>query len=155
MIESNLSDEEKNSEVLNFLGVSKLQKKNSNNFDLLSATEDFKKSYLKEKNTSQSIEGLANFIVCSIESYQYEDAIKYFKETEVSLGYISRLSNLMIRIYERLNDVDKILYYLEKRIENKDLQNHTLLRYIYYNSFQNKWTQENFLNYSKVIGFST
>ena len=151
LIESNLSDEEKNSEVLNFLGVSKLQKKNSNNFDLLSATEDFKKSYLKEKNTSQSIEGLANFIVCSIESYQYEDAIKYFKETEVSLGYISRLSNLMIRIYERLNDVDKILYYLEKRIENKDLQNHTLLRYIYYNSFQNKWTQENFLNYSKKI----
>ena len=151
LIESNLSDEEKNSEVLNFLGVSKLQKKNSNNFDLLSATEDFKKSYLKEKNTSQSIEGLANFIVCSIESYQYENAIKYFKETEVSLGYISRLSNLMIRIYERLNDVDKILYYLEKRIENKDLQNHTLLRYIYYNSFQNKWTQENFLNYSKKI----
>ena len=151
LIESNLSDKEKNSEVLNFLGVSKLQKKNSNNFDLLSATEDFKKSYLKEKNTSQSIEGLANFIVCSIESYQYEDAIKYFKETEVSLGYISRLSNLMIRIYEKLNDVDKILYYLEKRIENKDLQNHTLLRYIYYNSFQNKWTQENFLNYSKKI----
>ena len=151
LIENNFSDKEKSSEVLNLLGVSKLQKKNSNNFDLLSATEDFKKSYLKEKNTSPSIEGLANFIVCCIKSYQYEDAIKYFKEAEVSLGYNLRLSNLMIRIYERLSDVDKILYYLEKMIENKDLQNYTLLRYIYYNSFQNKWTQESFLNYSKKI----
>ena len=150
-IENNFSDKEKSSEALNLLGVSKLQKKNSNNFDLFSATEDFKKSYLKEKNTNQGIEGLANFIVCSIKSYQYEDAIKYFKETEISLGYISRLSNLMIRIYERLNDVDKILYCLEKMIENKDLQNYTLLRYIYYNSFQSKWTQQNFLNYSKKI----
>ena len=150
-VESNFSDKEKSSEILNFLGLSKLQKNNSNNFDLLSAIEDFKKCYLKEKKTSQGIEGLANFIVCSIKGHQYEDAIKYFKEAEASLGYVSRLFNLIVRVYERLNDVDKILYYLEKMIENKDLQNSTLLRYIYYNSFQNKWKQQNFLEHTKKI----
>ena len=41
-IESNFSSAEKTSAILNILGVSKLQKKNSNNFDLLSAIENFR-----------------------------------------------------------------------------------------------------------------
>mgnify|MGYP003685514401 CR=1 FL=1 len=90
-IESNFSNIEQTSEILNILGVSKLQKKNSSNFDLLSAIENFRECYLKEKNTNQGIEGLLNFIASSNKANQYEDSIKYFKETELTLGYIPKL----------------------------------------------------------------
>ena len=65
LIENSFSDIEKTSEILNILGVCKLQKENSSNFDLLSAIENFRDCYLKEKNTNQGIEGLLNFIVTS------------------------------------------------------------------------------------------
>ena len=66
LVENTFSDVEKTPEILNILGVSKLQKKNSNDFDLLSAIENFRDCYLKEKNTNQGIEGLLNFIVSFI-----------------------------------------------------------------------------------------
>ena len=51
LIENAFSNIEKTSEILNILGVCKLQKKNSSDFDLLSAIENFRDCYLKEKNT--------------------------------------------------------------------------------------------------------
>ena len=42
LIENSFSDIEKTSEILNILGVCKLQKKHSNDFDLLSAIENFR-----------------------------------------------------------------------------------------------------------------
>ena len=50
-IENSFSNIEKTSEILNILGVCKLQKKNFSNFDLLSAIKNFRDCYLKEKNT--------------------------------------------------------------------------------------------------------
>ena len=50
-IENNFNNTEKTSKILNILGVSKLKKKNSTNFDLISAIEDFRECYLKEKTT--------------------------------------------------------------------------------------------------------
>ena len=41
LIENTFSNIEKTSEILNILGVCKLQKKNSSNFDLLSALDNF------------------------------------------------------------------------------------------------------------------
>ena len=87
LIESTFSDIEKTSEILNILGVCRLQKKNSSNLDLLSAIENFRDCYLKEKNTNQGIEGLLNFIVSSNKANQYDDSVKYFKETELTMGY--------------------------------------------------------------------
>ena len=54
-IENAYTETEKTSEILNILGVCKLQKKLSNNFDLISAIEDFRNCYLKEKKTKQGI----------------------------------------------------------------------------------------------------
>ena len=114
LIENNFSDIEKTSEILNILGVCKLQKKDSNNFDLLSAIENFRDCYLMEKNTNQAIEGLLNFIVSSTKANQYEDSIKYFKETELTMRYIPKLNHLMVNVYKKLNDIESTIYYLEK-----------------------------------------
>ena len=143
-IENNFNGIEKTSEILNILGVSKLQKKNFNNFDLLSAIENFRSCYLKEKNTNQAIEGLLNFIVSSTKANQYNDSIKYFKEVERTIGYIPKLFYLITDVYKKLNDVESVIYYLKKIIENEGVQNHTLQRFIYFNSYINKWSQKDF-----------
>lgn len=151
LIENTFENIEKTSEIFNLLGVCKLQKKNSNNFDLISAIDNFRDCYLKEKRTNQGLEGLANFIVCCIKVHQYEEPIKYFEEAVLFFGYIPRLFNLIVKVYQNLNDVDNTIYYLKKMIENKDMQNYSLLKYIYFNSFQNKWTQSNFFENTKKV----
>ena len=143
-VENNFSNIEKTSEILNILGVSKLQKKNSSNFDLLSAIENFRDCYLKEKNTNQAIEGLLNFIASNNKANQYEDSISYFKETELALGYIPKLFLAIVNVYKILNDLENVIYYLKKIMKNEGIQNHSLQRYIYFNSYMNKWSQKDF-----------
>tara|TARA_B110000503_G_scaffold126746_1_gene195681 strand:- start:24 stop:1685 length:1662 start_codon:yes stop_codon:yes gene_type:complete len=144
LIENSFSDIEKTSEILNILGVCKLQKENSSNFDLLSAIENFRDCYLKEKNTNQGIEGLLNFIVTSTKAYQYEDSIKYFKETELTMRYIPKLFNLIVNVYKKLNDIESAIYYLKKIMKNEGIEHNNLQRYIYFNSYLNKWSQKDF-----------
>ena len=143
-IESNFSNIEQTSEILNILGVSKLQKKNSSNFDLLSAIENFRDCYLKEKNTNQGIEGLLNFIASSNKANQYEDSIKYFKETELTLGYIPKLFLAIVNVYKILNDIESVIYYLKKIMKKEGMRNEVLQRYIYFNGYLNKWSQKDF-----------
>ena len=143
-IESNFSNIEQTSEILNILGVSKLQKKNSSNFDLLSAIENFRDCYLKEKNTNQGIEGLLNFIASSNKANQYEDSIRYFKETELTLGYIPKLFLAIVNVYKILNDIESVIYYLKKIMKKEGMQNEVLQRYIYFNGYLNKWSQKDF-----------
>ena len=143
-IENNFSNIEQTSEILNILGVSKLQKKNSTNFDLLSAIENFRDCYLKEKNTNQGIEGLLNFIASSNKANQYEDSIRYFKETELTLGYIPKLFLAIVNVYKILNDIESVIYYLKKIMKKEGMQNEVLQRYIYFNGYLNKWSQKDF-----------
>ena len=145
LIENSFSNIEKTSEILNILGVCKLQKKNFSNFDLLSAIENFRDCYLKEKNTNQGIEGLLNFIVSSNKANQYDDSIKYFKETELTMGYIRKLFLSIVDVYLRLTDFESAIYYLKKIMENDDgLEYSTLKKYIFFNSYLNKWSQKDF-----------
>ena len=144
LIENNFSDIEKTSEILNILGVSKLQKKNSSNFDLLSAIENFRDCYLMEKNTNQGIEGLLNFIISSNKANRYDDSVKYFRETELTMGYIPKLFHLMVNVYEKLNEIENAIFYLKKIMENDGIENNILQKYIYFNSYINKWSQKDF-----------
>ena len=144
-IENSFSNIEKTSEILNILGVCKLQKKNFSNFDLLSAIENFRDCYLKEKHTNQGIEGLLNFIVSSNKANQFDDSIKYFKETELTMGYIRKLFLSIVDVYLRLTDFESAIYYLKKIMENDDgLEYSTLKKYIFFNSYLNKWSQKDF-----------
>jgi predicted O-linked N-acetylglucosamine transferase (SPINDLY family) len=144
-IENSFSNIEKTSEILNILGVCKLQKKNFSNFDLLSAIENFRDCYLKEKNTNQGIEGLLNFIVSSNKANQYDDSIKYFKETVLTMGYIRKLFLSIVDVYLRLTDFESAIYYLKKIMENDDgLEYSILKKYIFFNSYLNKWSQKDF-----------
>ena len=144
-IENSFSNSEKTSEILNILGVCKLQKKNFSNFDLLSAIENFRDCYLKEKNTSQGIEGLLNFIVSSNKANQYDDSIKYFKETELTMGYIRKMFLSIVDVYLRLTDFESAIYYLKKIMENDDRLDYSILKkYIFFNSYLNKWSQKDF-----------
>ena len=112
---------------------------------LLSAIENFRDCYLKEKNTNQGIEGLLNFIVSSNKANQYDDSIKYFKETELTMGYIRKLFLSIVDVYLRLTDFKSVIYYLKKIMENDDgLEYSFLKKYIFFNSYLNKWSQKDF-----------
>ena len=150
LIENVFTDTEKTPEILNILGVAKLQKKKSNSFDMLSAIENFRACYLMEKRTKQGIEGLANFIVCSNKVRQYEDSIKYFKETEKSFGYIRRLFSIIAETYRDLNNLERATYYLKKIIEKEGISNSNLhlQQYIFFNNYINEWSQKDFFENS-------
>ena len=150
LIENIFTDTEKTPEILNILGAAKLQKKNSNSFDMLSAIENFRACYLMEKRTKQGIEGLANFIVCSNKVHQYEDSIKYFKEVEKSFGYIRRLFSLIAETYRDLNNLENTIYYLKKIIEKEGASNSNLhlQQYIFFNNYMNEWSQKDFFENS-------
>ena len=151
LIENNFNNTEKTSKILNILGASKLKKKNFTNFDLISAIEDFRECYLKEKTTNQGIEGLMNFIVSSLKINKYDDSILYFKEAEAFFGYIPKLFNLMIDVFIKSNDVISAIHCLEKIIKIDGPQNYSLQKYIYLNSYINKWSQKDFLHYTKKL----
>ena len=57
----------------------------------------------------------------------------------------------MVRIYKRLNQLDKILYCYKKLSDNNDLDSDTLSSWIFYNSYGYGWQQKDYLFYSKLL----
>ena len=74
-----------------------------------------------------------NFIVSSNKVNQYDDSIKYFKETELTMGYIRKMFLSIVDVYLRLTDFESAIYYLKKIMENDDgLEYSTLKKYIFF-----------------------
>jgi hypothetical protein len=102
----------KNSQILNILGVCKMMKKKKTKEDILSASENFREAYLKEKHSSAGLEALVNFMNVSTDLGKFEESIKYYKEEEKNFDYNEKLLKALSRIYQfsiRNNERKKIL----------------------------------------------
>ena len=133
LIDNRIPENQKNSAVLNLLGISRLLKGKPNKQDFLLAINDFKKALLKEKRTKNSLEAFKNFINVSVELYKFEKSTenhqivnKFFKEIlniyDENKDYFSKDEFLLlslIRVHTELNDLDKVREYLEELIKNK------------------------------------
>jgi len=161
-IENN--SEDKSSQVLNLLAVSRmLNDKNKDSF--LLAIADFKKAYLKEKTSKVALESLNNFLTATVDFYDYidakkeslsfqvffEDAIFLFKEAENYFGYNSDLVSGVIKIYKRLNDIEKVLFYFDKLNNNNDLDITKTCSWLLYNHYIKNWSQKDFYNNSQLL----
>ena len=151
LIEGTTDKDFRTAQLLNVLGASKTLKKSPNKADLISATENFKEAYLKEKQTKQGLEALANFINVSLNINQYEESLIYFKEAENFCSYNEGLFKAISKVYKYLNDVDKTLFFLEKLIKNNNNEVDTWCSYIYFNSFKRNWLQKDFLKNTKLL----
>ena len=164
-IEYKIDEKQKNSGILNLLGACKILKGKLSKESLSSAIEDFRQGYLKEKETKYALEALRNFINASVDLYDFEnssanhkisinnfdDAILYFKEIQSLFENDELLILALTRIFKRLGDTDQTIFYLGKLIENKHYRLLTICSYIYQNSFNNNWSQKEFLKYGKFL----
>lgn len=164
IIQNKISEEDKNSGLLNLLGVCKLL--NNNNEDSIkSSINDFRKSYLKEKNTPNAYHGLKNFINTSVNLFDLEfrskgrvlsdnifkEILLYFDENKEYFEKNEGHTQSIVRVFKRYLDLDKIIYYLHKIVNLNENNIDALCSLIYFNSFKKDWDQKKFLQYSKLL----
>lgn len=159
-----LDDINLNSGLLNLLGVCKMQHNNSAE-TLKSAIQDFRKAYLKEKKTQNSLNALKNFINASIDLFDIEfksneinltdnilkEIFSYFKDNKDYFEKNDELTRALVRALVRNVDIEKVIYYLNQIAEKKTSSIDALASYIYYQSFIYNWDQKSFLKYSQIL----
>lgn len=165
LIENKVPENQKNSGVLNLLGISRILKGEHSIDNFLKAIGDFKKAFLKEKKTVNSLEAFKNFINISVELYNYDKsaenqqrAYKFFKEILIIFDQNKDLflkdefvMLSIIRVHTRLNNLDKVREYYGELIKNKFYKTETICSLIYNNCFVSDWSQEDFLKYGRLL----
>ena len=165
LIDYKIPENQKNSGLLNLLGVCRLLEGKVSKEKFLLAINDFKKAFSKEIRTQNSLEAFKNFINVSVDLYECENstenhqkAYKFFKEIlniyNQDKDYFSKDEFLLlslIRIHTRLIDLDKVREYYGELIKNKFYKPQTICSLIYNNCFVNNWKQEDFLKYGRLL----
>ena len=159
-----LDDKNLNSGLLNLSGVCKMLYNNSAE-NLKSAIQDFRKAYLREKKTENSLNALKNFINASIDLFDIEfksneknltdnilkEIFLYFNDNKDYFEKNDELTRALVRALIRNVDIDKVIYYLNQITKKETSSIDALASYIYYQSFTYNWDQKKFLEYSKIL----
>jgi protein O-GlcNAc transferase len=165
LFDNKIPENQKNSQALNLLGVSRILKGEHSNKNFILAINDFKKATLKEKRTRNSLEAFKNFINITVELFNYDNSIEnhktvnnFFKEIliiyEQDKDFFSKDEFLLlslVRVHNMLNDLDKVREYYGELIRNKFYRTETICSLIYNNCFVNNWGQENFFEYGRLL----
>ena len=165
IIEINDKEEKRSSALLNFLGVCKLLRKSKNHNDLTSANKIFLQAYNQEKTSLDGLKACINFINSSADIFDENinkieqnlsnnyilQALILFDEANKYFGFNEKLLLAVIRIYKRQNNLNKVLFYLEKLIKNNCSNPKILSSYIYRNCFIKDWSQKNFFLYTQEL----
>ena len=114
IIENNIPEKHRNAAIINLLGVCRLSKKKVNKEDLISATNDFQKSYLKEKKIEESLQAFKNFINASIRLFDFENSeinhqnsITYFENAlnffQQNKNYLGKEESILVLLTSRFS----------------------------------------------------
>ena len=159
-----IEEDKKNSGLYNLSGVSKMSISHSN-VSLESAIEDFRKAYLKEKNSPNAYHALKNFINASmilfdnkfpnneieIEQNIFEEIIKYYDENKDFFEKNFSNAASIIKVFKRRLDIKKIIYHLKKIVKKENSNTDALASLCFNNNFLYDWKQEEYLRYSKIL----
>jgi len=165
IIENETEENDRSAGLLNVYGVCKVLTYTNNLDDLILALQNFKKATQKESKTTIGLEALINYINVMVEIFDkeeaspksniefkdLEEAISLFEKAILHFGYNYRLYLSIVRIYKRLNQINKSINYLEQIKKNNDLDVESFSSYIYYNSFLNNWSQNSFFLETSLI----
>mgnify|MGYP001222264729 CR=1 FL=1 len=144
-------EKDKSAQVLHILGICKVLNNGKDKNIKLSAREDFRKAFLKEKNTNLGIEALSNFINLSTDLLKTKDSLKYFDEVKKDFGDNLQLLKAISRVYQfnvRAKDRNKILKDIV-RLSPSSIND--WCSYIYINNFFRDWDQKQYYSYSKEL----
>ena len=158
-ITSETKQEERSAFLCNLLGLSRIANNKNNKEFLISAIEDFKFGYLKEKNTIHAIDGLANFITTSIflidlvKDYKFDfgEIFNFYKSSENFCINHRAINLAMAMVYRRLNDAKKLIFHFKRVIDSKKFNYVDLCNYGYWRCFDQEWSQSEFYNYGKFL----
>ncbi len=158
-ITSETKQEERSAFLCNLLGLSRIANNKNNKEFLISAIEDFKFGYLKEKNTIHAIDGLANFITTNIflidlvKDYEFDfgEIFNFYKSSENFCINHRAINLAMAMVYRRLNDAKKLIFHFKRVIDSKKFNYVDLCNYGYWRCFDQEWSQSDFHNYGKFL----
>ena len=158
-ITSETKQEERSAFLCNLLGLSRIANNKNNKEFLISAIEDFKFGYLKEKNTIHAIDGLANFITTNIflidlvKDYEFDfgEIFNFYKSSENFCINHRAINLAMAMVYRRLNDAKKLIFHFKRVIDSKKFNYVDLCNYGYWRCFDQEWSQSEFYNYGKFL----
>tara|TARA_Y100000992_G_scaffold158148_1_gene105851 strand:- start:1279 stop:2964 length:1686 start_codon:yes stop_codon:yes gene_type:complete len=159
-----ISEDKKNSGLYNLSGVSKMSLSHSNE-SLESAIKDFRKAYLKEKNSTNAYHALKNFINASmilfdnkfpnneleIEQNIFEEILMYYDENKDFFEKDFSNATSIIRVFKKKLDIKKAIYHLKKIVEKENTNTDALASLCFHNNFINDWKQFEYLKYSKIL----
>ena len=157
-ITSKTKENERSAGLFVLLGISRisLNKKNKDQVEL--AVGDFKKGYLKELISENSLNALVNLVLASVILGDFKntnvdfDEIKNFFKSSPKLFQNKRPINIaMTTIYSRLNDFKGMVYHLEKVIKSGDFISNDLCNYGFWRCYDRSWSQKDFFEYGKFV----
>ena len=157
-ITSKTKEEDRNAGLFVLLGISRMSlgKKDKNQVSL--AVNDFKKGYLKEKESANGLNALTNFVIASSILSDFNeikvdfDEIKNFYKASPKPFCDQRPINIaMTTVYSRLSDYKGMIFHLEKIIKSKDFIIQDLCNYGYWRCFDKNWSQQDFFKYGKFL----
>ena len=147
------------------MGVCKLFKGVNSKNDLIDAIKIFEEAYLKESLNKHTVGAFGNFINSSVNLYDmdssesnrnyckenFKQAINFYKKNSFYFDDDKKILLAITRIYKRFADIDKIILNLKDlmKFEKKDYL--LLCSYIYHHHFQYEWSQNNYLENSKLL----
>ncbi|MBD1162057.1 hypothetical protein IDG48_00625 [Pelagibacterales bacterium SAG-MED12] len=157
-ITSKTKEEDRNAGLFVLLGISRMSlgKKDKNQVSL--AVSDFKKGYLKEKESVNGLNALTNFVTSSSilsdftgTNVDFEEMKFFYKSSPKPFNDQRPINIAMSTVYSRLSDYKGMLFHLEKVIKSGDFIPYDLCNYGYWRCFDKNWKQSDFFEYGKFV----
>ena len=157
-ITSKTKEEDRNAGLFVLLGISRMSlgKKDKNQVSL--AVSDFKKGYLKEKESVNGLNALTNFVTSSSilsdftgANVDFEEIKNFYKSSPKPFNDQRPINIAMSTVYSRLSDYKGMLFHLEKVIKSGDFIPYDLSNYGYWRCFDKNWKQNDFFEYGKFV----
>ena len=157
-ITTKTQENERTSGLFVLLGISRisLNKRNKDQVEL--AVSDFKKGYLKELTSENSLNALVNLALASVILSDFEntnvdfDEIKnFYKSSPKSFQNKRPINIAMTTIYSRLNDFEGMVFHLEKVIKSGDFISNDLCNYGFWRCYDQSWSQKDFFEYGQFV----
>ena len=157
-ITSQTKEEDRNAGLFVLLGISRMSLDKKNKDQVTLAVQDFKKGYLKEKESANGLNALTNLVIAASILSGFEDTnvdfdeIKSFYKASPKPFNDQRPINIaMCTMYSRFSDYKGMVFHFKKIIESKEFVVQDLCNYGYWRLFDKSWSQLDFYNYGKFF----
>ena len=157
-ITSKTKESERNAGLFVLLGISRISINAKDKDEVSLAVSDFKKGYLKEKESVNGLNALTNFVVASSilsdfdnSGVDFDEIISFLKKSPKFFQDKRPINIAMTTVYIRLSDYKGVLFHLEKIIKSNDFIIQDLCNYGYWRNFDKSWSQSDFFKFGKFL----